>query len=313
MPHSRLSGSILPGTLTDSHTLVTEQFVLEKIDYFSDVQLWPRTVQPKQWLDNFLESERPYAIHLLNSFTHFNQEIVNQLFVSAFQLLSCEVVPDDASVGEAERVWAEFRNRVLITPVSGENPSPADSGYRYASKARDLLDIRASQLVTHEEALEAMVSDTAQPVIFVDDFVGSGQQILTHWERQVTVNGTALSFSIAAQGGVGPAYYCCALATDYGVGRISTAGLPLTVQAGNTLPLNASATAADSLVWPNSECTNGVAFLHEANARAGIEASALGFHDLALTVGIEGRAPDATLPIFLWDRNDWAPLFRRPT
>ncbi len=301
----------MPETLSDSHTLVTEQFVLEKIEYFADIQLWPRTVQPKRWLSNFSEAERPFAIHLLNSFTNFNQDIVNQLFVSSFQFLSCEVVPDSAPLDEVVRAWTEFRTRVLITPVSGERPSPADSGYRYASKARDLLRIDSSQLVTHADALRAVVADPTQPVVFIDDFVGSGQQILSHWERLVVVNGTELSFSVAARAGMGPAYYCCALATDYGLGRIRTAGLPLTVRAGNTLPANASVVAPDSLVWPESDRADGVTFLHEANTRAGIKTYAMGFHDLGLTVGIEGWVPDATLPIFLWDQNDWIPLFRR--
>ena len=217
----------MSATLARSDTLVTEQFVLEKIDYFSDIQLWPRTVQPKRWLSNFLDCERPYAVHLLNSFVHFNQDIVDQLFVSAFQLLSCEVLPEGAPLDDASRAWSDFRNRVLITPVSGESPSPADSGYHYASKARYLLDIPLPQLATHEDALKAVVLDATRPIIFVDDFVGSGQQILTHWNRQVTVNGTELSFSLAAQSGMAPAYYCCALATAYGVGCIAGAGLPL--------------------------------------------------------------------------------------
>ena len=189
----------MSATLAGSDALVTEQFVLEKIDYFSDIQLWPRTVQPERWLDNFSDRERPYAVHLLNSFAHFNQEIVNQLFVSAFQLLSCEVLPVGAPLDETVQAWTDFRNRVLITPVNGETPSPADSGYRYASKARDLLDIPSSQLATHEDALKAIVSDATRPIIFVDDFVGSGQQLLSHWKRQVTVNGTELSFSLAAK------------------------------------------------------------------------------------------------------------------
>ena len=286
---------------------------MEKIDYFSDIQLWPRTVQPERWLANFSDCERPYAVHLLNSFVHFNQDIIDQLFVSAFQLLSCEILSAEAPLDEVVQAWDDFRNRVLITPVSGEIPSPADSGYRYATKARNLLNIPPSQLATHEDALRTVVSDATRPIIFVDDFVGSGQQILNHWKRQVTVDGTVVSFALAAEGGMGPAYYCCALATDYGIGRIACARLPLTVRAGNTLPASASAVALDSLVWPRSEYTNGVAFLDAANARAGIKANAKGFHELGLAVAIEGRVPDATLPIFLWDQNDWIPLFGNPT
>lgn len=301
----------MPATSIDGRTLVTEQFVLEKIEYFTDINLWPRTVQPKRWLENFTEEERPFAIHLLNSFTHFNQDIIDQLFASSFQLLSCEVVPEAVPFDEVARAWADFRSRVLITPVSGETPSPADSGYLYASKARDILRVDETQLVSHADALKEVVADATRPVVFVDDFVGSGQQILHHWERPLIVNGTTLSFSVAAKAGMGPAYYCCALATDYGLARINTAGIPLTVRAGNTLPNNASAVATDSLVWPEVDRAKGVAFLGQANTRAGITSNAMGFHRLGLTVGIEGRVPDATLPIFLWDQNDWIPLFRR--
>ena len=98
----------MSATLVGSDALVTEQFVLEKIDYFSDIQLWPRNVQPKRWLDNFSDCERPYAVHLLNSFVHFNQEIVDQLFVSAFHLLSCEVVQVGAPLDEAVQAWDRF-------------------------------------------------------------------------------------------------------------------------------------------------------------------------------------------------------------
>ena len=152
----------MSATLAGSDALVSEQFVLEKIDYFSDIQLWPRTAQPKRWLDNFPDWERRYAVHLLNSFAHFNQEIVNQLFVSALHLLSCEVVMEGTPLDEAKKAWSEFRSQVLVTPVNGENPSPADSGYRYASKARDLLNIPESQLVTHEDALKVVASGAAR-------------------------------------------------------------------------------------------------------------------------------------------------------
>ena len=301
----------MSATLVGSNALVTERFVLEKIEYFTSILLWPRTVQPQRWLDNFSDSERPYAAHLLNSFAHFNQEIVDQLFMSAFQLLSCEILPVGATLDEAVQAWTQFRDRALITPVSGEDPSPADSGYRYATKARDLLGFPQSQLATHEQALKALVRDATQPIIFVDDFLGSADQILKHWDRSVPVNGTHLSFSIAANAGMTRAYYCCAFATDYGVERIAAHGLPLTVRAGNILPANSSAVAPESLVWPKSEFAKGVAFLNAANARAGIVTDSTGFHGLGLTIGIEGRVPDATLPIFSWDRNDWSPLFRR--
>lgn len=313
MPYTEgTGGSELIAPTTGTDVLVPEKVVLEKIEYFVNVQLWPRSAQPERWLDNFLDPERPYAVQLLNSFVHFNQEITEELFVSAFQLLSCEVLSAGARPDEAVEAWHQFRKRVLITPVQGENPSPADSGYLYAKKARDRLNISERQLVTHEDALRAVTQDATQPIIFVDDFVGTGEQFIRHWCRYVSVDGTKVSFASAAKNGMAPAYYCCALATEYGLERIADANLPVTVRAGNSVLHNASAIADDSLVWPASEHAKGVEVLRAANARAGIRRDANGFHGLGLTVAIDGRAPDATLPIFLWDKNAWTPLLRKP-
>ena len=69
---------------------VNQKTVLEKCDYFSEVTLWPmkQHLDPEPWLRNFNEAELPFALHLLNQFFFFSDELVNEIFASAFKNLS---------------------------------------------------------------------------------------------------------------------------------------------------------------------------------------------------------------------------------
>jgi hypothetical protein len=66
---------------------ITKDFALAKCSYFVDVQLWPRRsiIDPEGWLSNFKKAEMDHAVHLLYSFLFYSEDLVNQLFVTAFQ------------------------------------------------------------------------------------------------------------------------------------------------------------------------------------------------------------------------------------
>ena len=56
-------------------------------------------------------------------------------------------------------------------------------------------------------------------------------------------------------------------------------------------------------------------FLFEASRRAGIVdelgSNWAGFENLALPLAFFHCVPDATLPLYFWERNGWSPLIRR--
>ena len=101
--------------------------------------------------------------------------LVDQLFRSAFQNLSNvlfgEEWPESGVVCEG---WRRFCNRALITIVQGENPNPSDSGWLFARKARQTLGIDQDQLREPREVVAMLADGFSGPVVFVDDFVGSG-------------------------------------------------------------------------------------------------------------------------------------------
>jgi len=80
-------------------TSVTGNEVLGKCEYFVDVLLWPllNEMDPLRCLGNFHGDEMEYAIHMLQSFLYYSEEVTNALFKSAFQLLIKTVCGDSTS------------------------------------------------------------------------------------------------------------------------------------------------------------------------------------------------------------------------
>jgi len=167
--------------------LIDKDLIFSKLDYFVDVQLWPRqsAMNPVLWLENFQESEMEYALSLLNSFLFYSEDLVKQLFVAAFQTLSNLIRQRRDSLLHTKSNWCSFVKRCVITPVYGERPSITDSGMGFARKARKLLNIEDGRILSDKEVFQLLLSSGPRPVIFVDDFVGSGEQFITTWNRIV--------------------------------------------------------------------------------------------------------------------------------
>ncbi len=295
---------------------VNKQFVLTKCDYFIDVQLWPlhQVLDPERWLQNFGVDETEHAVHLLNAFLFFRESLVNELFVAAFQGLSRYVRRKGEPILSTTAAWNSFIENALLTYVTGENPSPADSGFTFARKARQILEIPETSIMSPPEVLETLIDEGPRPVIFVDDFVGSGQQFVTTWQRVYTIKNTLpISFdrlSVLQRGG--QFHYCPVLCTEYGLRAIQTACQIVSVNPAHILPAKYSALASDSVVWPERLLPTARDFIYRVSKRAGIpEGTCEGFHNLGLCVAFEHCVPDATLPLFYWNQNGWKPLVQR--
>jgi len=297
---------------------VTPQDVFTKTDYFVDVQLWPllKEIDGRRWLTNFTPSEQEHAVHLLNSFMYLSPRLLDQLFTSTLQSLSASFYSVGSSFLAFQSTWRQFVDTVVITYVTGEIPNPSDSGYGFARRARQLIGIDENRIVTPDEAVRRIVQQPG-PVIFVDDFVGSGNQFLETWRRAVPLSGSTLSFErIKAIRGA-EFYYCPLVCTEYGFHRIRAECPSVRLQPAHLLSSKYSALDQHSIIWPNHLRSSAIDFLRAASARAGISDTNgnvddwRGFHCLGLAIAIGDSVPDATLPIFYWERNGWIPLIRR--
>lgn len=292
---------------------VPEDFVRAKTDYFVDVQLWPRETRlnPHGWLSNFENDERDHAVHLLNAFLYYSGDLIDELFKAAFQQLNRHVVPINGPYVAAQAAWRQFRSDVIVTHVTGEEPSNTDSGYLFARKARQVLGIAEDNIVAPEVALQRLSDSGPRPVLFVDDFVGSGDQFITTWERDIELrDGSTLSFERFCGISGASFYYCPLFIGSRGKDAIERACPAAVLCPAHFLSDRYSALSDESIVWPDHLRASAHDFLENASRRAGI-VSWKGYHDQALTIAFEHGVPDATLPLYYHDGNGWTPLIKR--
>lgn len=310
-----------PATTTDrGPRLADREFVLAKCAYFVDVHVWPRTtmLSPLPWLENFTEDELPYAVHLLDAFLFFSNDLTDALLKGAFSDLSRRVVDHDAPLARAEAQWNDFLRSVLVTFPTGEQPNVTDSGLAFARKARQVLEIPESRIMSPDEALAFVERVGPRPVVFLDDFVGTGNQFLATWTRNYSPASQFRSFAEASAQFQVTAYYTPILASQSGVEAIRAQAPDACVAPAHLLPPEYSALHADSLLWPASERESARNAIEAASRRAGIPDTNgsstedwQGFGRLGLAVAFQHGVPDATLPLFYWNENDWHPLVRR--
>ena len=296
---------------------LTREFIIEKCEYFASTGVWPHktVIDPESWLDNFTAGEQNHAIYLLNFFMYFPDIFVDEIFLSAIRALSRTMMTDVDSRETLKQKWQFFINSAVFTFITGEIPNPTDSGHLFARKAR-MLGIDESMIKTPEQVCELLRHGSSPPIIIVDDFVGSGNQFLTTWNRPYGIPGRSLcELSPISKEHF---FLCPAFCTEKAISDISEQCVKLTINPGHIIPNEYSVFAPDSIVWPNQLKTTATDFLESTSKRAGIPDTNgvspndwRGFNKLGLTIALSNSIPDATLPLFYWEENGWRPLMRR--
>lgn len=297
--------------------------VAENWKFFVNAQLWPRAARfdPKGWLENFDAADQKYAIRLLEGFTYFADELVGALFKGAFQNLSQLVVQNKDNYFSASSQWTQFLESAIVVRVEGHHSSDADSGFIFTRLARDRLGVQEEQLLAPARALEQLKATPRGNVIFVDDFVGSGEQFENTWTKihQLSDLGAASFKSVVGTIGSGAVkfYYCPLICTEVG-GDYIAAKCPLVkVVPAHVLPESYSALSSSSVIWREDMKVEGPLFVERASVKAGIpfrdgqEGCWTGYRKLGLALAFAHGWPDAVLPIFTHQENGWKPLLKK--
>jgi hypothetical protein len=284
----------------------------ERCATFVEVQAWPLLEQLnwKAWLGNFTSDDECYfARCLLEAFLYYNTAHSDALYRAAFHGLSRSIIRVGSTPAEGTAAWQEFLRSVVITYVEGEHPSPTDSGFTFARRARKLFGIPEDRILGPAAALDVLAAAPATPVVFVDDILGSGKQLETMWRRDY---GHGYSFSSIAASATLATWYIPLLATEYGVARVAPLTAGVTIAPAHLISERYSALHPTSIIWRSGDLDSGRDFVERVSLRAGYGPSECwGFHQLGLAVGILDTIPDASLPLFYSERNSWRPLMRR--
>jgi len=278
---------------------VADEFVLNRCDAFVDMQVWPTrdVVDARGWLANFTDDELEHALCLLNSFMFYSEKFVNRLFLSAFLSLRSQF-------RFTQKAWCDFSEHLVVTYVSGEKPKATDSGYTFARKARQVLSVNEEMILQHDELIDKIKSGLKFPIVFVDDFVGSGEQITKTLEMLNSCLGVDITEQLDT-------FYTPLLATQSGIEDVAIQFPSLKISPANILTDRYSVFSPDSVVWPDHLRPSSTDFIRTACYRAGIGTAWRGFRGLGLAVAFSHGVPDATLPLFHHECNNWKPLVRR--
>lgn len=295
--------------LSDAH--VNE--VIAKCEVLKAAGLWAREpkLRPRAWLQNFDSSDRPTAAFLLDKFTFYNADLTTRLLVASYNSLgdgmAKAITPPDL------QTLLSGLSTAILTPVKGESPNPTDSGYLICRMARQSLHIEDTNVFDTDKALKHAYSGGT--VIFVDDFVGSGDQFLTTW---LTPNAQGDSFADAQVKSGFLAIYITLIVTDFGLDNIRLKAPSVSVCA--THILNEKSTIRGILTEHPQMRIPVEQLLQKYTSRltptepymACQKYLMYGYKERGLLLGFDHSIPDATLPIF-WSKgtNNWEPLIER--
>lgn len=294
---------------------VYEKEVLEKCRLLKTIGFWDndQKINPRGWLENFEEEDRAIAVYLLDRFQYYSQEMTNSLFLSAFNSLT-----DGSSKGPAAPNSGEIAlalQNAVLAPVQGEDPNPTDSGYLFCRAARQVLDIPQSLIKSPSEAIGLVAN--GKNIVFVDDFIGSGDQFIYTWTRRYRAS-PPYTFQEAVRASGAKAIYVSILSTSKGKERINAEAEEVALSVSHVMDDRLS--IFDENI-PLEQKQKIQKFLEKYSPfleprddyiARNPRFKQFGYKELGLMFGFSHSIPDATLPIY-WSpgSGDWSPLIER--
>lgn len=280
---------------------------------FSRAGIWPAqpmNINPAGWISNFDEEDVEVALALLESFIFFNSAMTSTLLESAMASLAAETRfandPDE---------WYSFLQRAIITFPTGEEPSPTDSGYLFVRMVRQELGFAEGQIFEAGGAVRYVdKAKQAIPIIFVDDIVGSGDQLIATWKRDYRLaNGGYSSLCDQWENDeIESVHIVTPITTWFARERLAEDYPYIRIGSAHVIGPEYSARHEQTALVPEGLRTDLNRIILKYAPRLGLrEDEAFGHNDLGLNLAFEHSFPDLSLPM-LWDESaNWKPLRRR--
>lgn len=288
--------------------------VISKCDVLKRAGLWPSesVLRTRAWIGNFDPADRFVAAFLLDKFTFYNKTLTDALLVSSYHSIG-DGLPKGPTAPSREDLLRSLAS-AAFTPVKGELPNPTDSGYLLCRKARQLLGVPEAKILETASAMAHAYKGGT--VVFLDDFVGSGDQFLTTWTKK-DLDGK--SFDAAQLASSFIAIYITLVTTDFGLANIYKNAPSVAVCMTHTIE---SQSNIFGVMNEHPSMKNDIAaFLSKYSSRLNPSEIYIannpdylmyGYKRRGLMFGFEHSIPDATLPIF-WSagNSNWESLIER--
>jgi hypothetical protein len=290
---------------------------IDKSEFFRNIHVWPLNdvLNYKGWLGNFINPEEiEIASNILNFFMFFPKPMINQMLKTVI-----------GYCGEYLRLrfpdWShnDFENRCIYSYIPGENTHPTDSGHIYLRNLRDELHISEDHIVDFNNLhLKLKKSVVAVPVIFVDDFLGSGAQCIKAWNKNKRgLCGKTLKE--IASNSTHTFIYAPLVANHIGYNLVKNNCSGLELIPCHILDNEYNLFDPDCICWrrDNDLYLKGTELILSKSKELGIPFSkgksvndVKGFGEQGLALAFDNGAPDAIPAFFYWCTN-WIPLIKK--
>ncbi len=262
------------------------------------------------WVGNFrTEEERYFAARVLDNLIYRSDKQTAALM----RQLYTRTIPDmrrlhnlDSALGE---IYASLQGNVdpgiRLVPVIPPHAPPTKSGTIIARMLRRLVGFNDDWIVNPNEVIDNITNVTT--FIFIDDFLGTGQQFTEFIED------SALEGAL----GLGCFLYTPLVAHEEGIDNVRDEHPSLFVDTVELLNDHHALFHEEAGCFPDEQnsCDTAREFYYNLLANRGIDIEGpnrRGFGHFELAYAFQHAAPDNSLPILWWDKSaDWKPLFDR--
>jgi hypothetical protein len=290
---------------------IYEEEVLSKCKVYKACTLWPKEpkIRPKAWLNNFDVADKEIASLLLDCFIYYKSDYVDALLKSAYHSII------DLDIDLKSTNIESFLSSAVFTIITGENPNLTDSGHTIIRRVRQTLHIPEKQIVNLESAIKH--AKKGGTVVFLDDFVGSGDQFIKTWTRPYGRTDPQ-SFQSVNENTDFVSIYITLIAAQLGLDKIHHDAPSVHVTLAHVLTQQSSIFGIQLRNISQQKLDD---FLTKYSSRLRPKEGYIannphflkyGYHGIGALLGFEHSIPDATLPIFWAPGIDgWVPLVER--
>ena len=297
------------------------QYSIDKVYFYIESKFWSKlTVKRVQnWMKNFESIDEKYcAARLLDRFVFYSEDDtirlldygINEIFIRKEYLRKEQ--EEDFLIEEAElkKVKEDFLGRTGLLPLSEGNPT--DSSFEMARKISSELGFPEGQVISPTE-FDSDINKRYDQIIILDDFIGTGDQIIDFWNySDINFNGVKRKlYEISKILTNTSFHYLCLVSTKEGLDRFYSEDL----HHDKTLSISCC-----EILKEKFRIFNGTVYFDEGEVeecqkiikalceRKNI--NFLGFRRKDYAIAFHHGIPDASLPLFYEQNENWNYLIR---
>ena len=259
----------------------------------------------EKWFENFQENTeidtREMASNLLNGFIYYTEDEVKYLCRYAYLQYKQEKVKDfvisGVSVHDAGHAFEEHLKKCVFSHIG----KPGESGCFILYYFRQKNKISTRNFLQRWDELNC----ETESIIFVDDFIGSGDTAIHFWKSDIIQN-------IIKRLPYAKIYYLALIGLEKGIEKMHSECPEITIICSQVLDREYQVFSDTSYIFPEEKTRElSRKVCQQLGCHLEGEDYALGYKNSEVMVGFHHNIPNNTLPLIWSGNKGWYPIFVR--